>query len=193
MRARSVRAARRMHECRDCGTVRVREIVRTRRKCVTALPSHETTARASGHPSPPRRASHRHVKCDPAERHFGAPYTCRLNDPCKLLRMSMLPITQYNGCHMEWVFLQSRSVNSQCETRHRGGGGSTCYYDGDGDALAPSDFFAPTGPLLSCPTPVAWPSLRMAACVHTVPLGAIDKFCGDLVERATRLAGPCWA
>ena len=37
--------------------------------------------------------------------------------------------------------------------------------------------------LSSCPTPVAWPSLRMAACVHVVPLGAIDEFCGDLVER----------
>ena len=37
--------------------------------------------------------------------------------------------------------------------------------------------------LSSCPTSVAWPSLRVAACAHAVPLGTIDEFCGDLVER----------
>lgn len=43
-------------------------------------------------------------------------------------------------------FLQSKPANLQCKTSDRGGGGSTWIYDGDDDALAPSDFFAPTGP-----------------------------------------------
>ena len=67
-------------------------------------------------------------------------------------------------------------MNSQSKTGDRGGGGSTWIYDGDDDALPPSDFFAPTGPLRACPTLVAWPTVRMAACVHVVPLGAIDAF-----------------
>jgi hypothetical protein len=111
----------------------------------------------------PRRAS------------FRPAVTTGLAYPCKRLRLSRLAITVYNTRHMEWV-LQSKPANLQRETGHRGGGGSTCYYDGDDDALPPSDFFSPTGPLRACPTPVACPTVRMAACVHVVPLGAIDVF-----------------
>ena len=53
-----------------------------------------------------RLASHRHVTSAPAVHQFDAPYTCRLDDPCKRLRLSMLPITVYNTYHMEWVFLE---------------------------------------------------------------------------------------
>ena len=118
-------------------------------------------------------------------------------------------------------FLQSRSVNSQCETRHRGGRGFDLLLRRRRRRISPLRFFCANWPLRacaspspcyihlrlarhfpavrsgwpsplhrrkcsglsSCPTPVAWPSLRMAACVHVVPLGAIDEFCGDLVER----------
>ena len=44
-------------------------------------------------------------------------------------------------------FSRVKPANLQSKTGYRGGGGSTCYYDGDDDALPPSDFFAPTGPL----------------------------------------------
>ena len=47
----------------------------------------------------------------------------------------------------------------------------------------PQIFLRQLARMRACPTPVACPSLRMAACVHVVPLGAIDEFCGDLVER----------
>jgi hypothetical protein len=53
-----------------------------------------------------RRASHRHVTSDLTERHSGWPDTTGLDDPCKLLRRSVLPITVYNTYHMEWVFTE---------------------------------------------------------------------------------------
>ena len=47
----------------------------------------------------------------------------------------------------------------------------------------PQIFFCQLARMRACPTPVACPTVRVAACVHVVPLGAIDEFCGDLVER----------
>lgn len=49
-----------------------------------------------------------------------------------------------------------------CKTGDRGGGGSTWIYDGDDDALPPSDFFSPTGPLRACvyPSPCYIPLRR---------------------------------
>ena len=47
----------------------------------------------------------------------------------------------------------------------------------------PQIFLRQLARMRACPTPVACPTVRVAACVHVVPLGAIDEFCGDLVER----------
>jgi hypothetical protein len=52
----------------------------------------------------PSSTSHRHVKSDLAEHQTGAFGTSRLSHPCKRLRLSGLPITQYNTRHMEWGF-----------------------------------------------------------------------------------------
>lgn len=93
----------------------------------------------------------------------------RLTYPCKLLRLSTLPITMHNVRHMEWGFYS-------VEPAKGGEGGPTWIYDGDDDASPPSDFFSPTGPLRACPSRSPCSTLFAAACVHVVPLGAIDVF-----------------
>jgi hypothetical protein len=133
-------------------------------------------------PRPPRPAhpstSHRHRQTWLTEHQSGAFGRPRLGHPCKLLWLNRLAITMHNVSHMEWGFYSEKPATG-------GGGGSTAPGDGDGDALAPSDFFSPTGPLRTCPTLVAWPTVRVAACVHTVPLGANRRVSvGVHVERA---------
>jgi hypothetical protein len=84
------------------------EIVRTRSKCVTAPTPQATTARPR--PARPTRpsTSHRHAKSDLAKHQPGASGTSRLSRPCKLLRLSRLPITMHNVRHMEWRFYSEK-------------------------------------------------------------------------------------
>ena len=69
-----------------------------------------------------RRASPRHVTSAPTEHHSGHPYTCRLDDPCKWLRRSTLPITEYYVRHMEWVFTESNGEFTERNQRQGGRG-----------------------------------------------------------------------
>jgi hypothetical protein len=92
----------------DVRSVRAAEIVRTRKKCVTAPAPQATTAR----PRPARPAhpstSHRPAKSDLTEHQSGASGTPRLSRPCKLLRLSGLAITMHNVRHMEWGFYSEK-------------------------------------------------------------------------------------
>lgn len=92
------------------------------------IQSPRTCMRARVHPlqRPPcaRRASHRHVKCEPADQQTGSPDSARLDGPCKRLRLSTLPITQYKRSHMEWGFTLLKCILT-CENRRQGGRGSS--------------------------------------------------------------------
>lgn len=73
-------------------------------------------------------------------------------------------------------FHRVKAANLQSKPAIGGAGVATAPGGGDDDALDPSDFFSPTGPLRACPSRSPCSTLFTAACAHIVPLGAIDAF-----------------
>lgn len=67
---------------------------------------HARTRPPLAAPACPAAQPVRHVKSEFAEHHSGCPDKLRLDDPCKLLRLSMLAITQYKIGYMEWLFTE---------------------------------------------------------------------------------------
>jgi hypothetical protein len=84
---------------------------------------------------------------------------------------------------MEWGFTLLECILTR-ENRQAGGEGvRPVVTTATATHSPPQIFFRQLARMRTCPTLVAWPSLLVAACVHAVPLGTIDEFCGDLVER----------
>ncbi len=151
------------------------ELVRVRSKCVTPPTLQATTARPR-----PRLAA-------PAQRPIGTP---NATSPCvnsviaptwfgrPLQAVAVEHVGNNSLQHTSYGmgFPRVKAANLQRKPAIGGGGGSTWIYDGDDDALPPSDFFSPTGPLRACPSRSPCSTLFTAACAHVVPLGAIDTF-----------------
>jgi hypothetical protein len=127
------------------------------------------------------------------EHHSGWSDTTGLDDPCKRLICSTLAITQYKRSHIEWGFTLLECILTR-QNRRQGGRGSSRSWRRRRGRIRPLRFFCANWPAcalalhlqLALPLrvlPLCRSCGSMAACVHVVPLGAIDEFCGDLVER----------
>lgn len=123
--AQCVRAARE--------SVRAVELVRVRSKCVTAPATHETTARARGSPAAP--AVHLSARQKRARRAVIRPSRNRLFG--RPLQAATVEQVDHNTIQDTSYRVRFYSVGMHFDARKPatgGGGGSTCYYDGDGDA-----------------------------------------------------------